>query len=76
METAERFVTMEKIDRQLSGQSATTAPFMKVSHNHKSSSKKAVSLNTSETNDKIDKLTSLVSKMKVQMDKCDIQFKP
>ena len=76
VEIAKRLLTKEKIDRQLSGQSATTAPFMKVSDNYKSSSKKAVSFNTSETNDKIDKLTSLVSKMKVQMDKHDTQFKP
>ena len=30
-QAVEKFVTKEKIDRQLSGQSATTAPFMKVS---------------------------------------------
>ena len=54
VETAKRFITKEKIDRQLSGQSATAAPFMKVSDNYKSSNKKAVSLNMSETNDKID----------------------
>ena len=76
METVKRFLTKEKIDRQLSGQSATTAPFMKVSDNVKSSNKKAVSFNTSETNDKIDKLTSLVSKMTVQINKHHTQFKP
>ena len=73
----------EKIDRQLSGQSATT-PFMKVSDVYKSSvgktSKKAVSFNALETiertNDSIDTLASLVGKMKVQMDKYDAQYKP
>ena len=35
---------------------------MKVSDDYKSSNKEAVSFNTSETNDKTDKLTSLVSK--------------
>ena len=59
----------------MSGQSAASTPFMKVSDSSKSSNKKTVSFDTSETNDKIDKLTSLVSKMKVQMDKCDIQYK-
>ena len=77
VETAKRILTKEKIDRQLSGHSTRAAPFMKVSDVHKSSSnKKAVSFNSSETNDKIDKLTSLVSKMKVKMDKLDTQFKP
>ena len=73
----------EKIDRQLLGQSST-APFMKLSADHKSSfgknSKKAVSFNALETiertNDSVDKFASLVSKMKVQMDKHDVQYKP
>ena len=73
----------EKIDRQLSGQSSTT-PFMKVSDAHKyltgKTSKKAVSFNALETiertNDIVDKLASLVSKMKVHIDKCDAQYKP
>ena len=71
-----RILTKEKIDRPLSGQSTGTAPFMKVSDVHKSSSKKAVSFNTIESNDKIDKLTPLGCKMKVKMDKHDTQFKP
>ena len=77
VEMAKRILTKEKIDRQLSGQSTGTAPFMKVSDVHKSSSsKKAVLFNTFETNDKIEKLTSLVRKMKVKMDKHDTKFKP
>ena len=76
VDTAKRFLTKEKIDRQLSGQSSTSTPFMKISDGYKSSNKKAVSFNPSETNDKIDKLTSLMNKMKVQMDKCDTQYKP
>ena len=74
METVKRFLTKEKIDRQLSGWSVSTAPFMKISDGYKSSNKKAVSFKTSKTNEKIDKLTSLVSKMKVQMDKHDTQY--
>ena len=76
MEAAKRILAKEKIDKQLSGQSATSAPFMKVSDSHKSSSnKKAVSFNILErTDDKIDKLTSVVNKMNVKMDKCDSQF--
>ena len=78
-----RVLTKEKIDRQLSGQSATT-PFMKLSDTHKSSGgkslKKVLSLTTLETikrtNDSIDKFAPLVGKMKVQMDKYDAQYKP
>ena len=78
-----RVLRKEKIDRQLSGQS-TTAPFMKVSDADKSSvgktSKKVVSyiaLQTiKRTNDSVGKLASLVSKMKVQMDRHDVQYKP
>ena len=33
VETVERILTKEKIDRQLSGQSGTSMPFMKVSYN-------------------------------------------
>ena len=78
VETVKRILTKEKIGRQLLGQSTGSTPFMKVSDTHKlSSSKTAVSFNMSErTDDKIDKLTSLVSKMNVKMDKCDAQLKP
>ena len=66
-----------KTDRQLSGQSTGLTVFMKVSDIHKSSSsKKVVSLNMLErTDDRNDKLTSLVSKMNVKMRKHDTQFK-
>ena len=76
VETAKRILTKIKIDRQLSGESTISAPFMKVSDTYKSSSnKKAVSFNMPErTGDKIDMFTSLVSKMNVKMDKCDAQF--
>ena len=77
METTKRILTKEKIDRKLSGQLAASVPFMKVGVSHKSSSnRKAVSFNILErTDDKIDKLTSLVSEMNVKIDKHDTQFK-
>ena len=49
VDTATRFLTKEKIDRQLSDQSGTSTPFMKVSDGYKSSNKEAVSFNTCET---------------------------
>ena len=68
----------KKNNRQLSGQSTGLTIFMKVSDTHKSSSsKKAVSLNMLERTDgKIDKLTSLDSKMNVKIRKHDTQLKP
>ena len=78
VETAKRVLTKEKIDRQMAGQSSTT-PFMKVSDGQKpsfkNSSKNTVSFDALETiernSDNIDKLTSLVNKMNVKMDKHD-----
>ena len=83
VETTERVLTKEKIDRQMPGQSSTT-PFMKVSDGHncsfKNSSKKAVSFdaleNIERNSDSIDKVTSLVSKMNMKMDKHEAQYKP
>ena len=77
MDIVKGILTKEKTDRQLLGWSTGAASFMKVSNVHiSSSSKMAISFKTLETNNKIDKLTSLVSKMKVKMDKHDTQFKP
>ena len=79
VERAKRVLTKEKIDRQLSGQSGTTMPFMKVSGNHPSTSKKAVSFNTSDRSDeKIDNLTLMMDKLTAtvdRIDKQDTQFK-
>ena len=83
VETAKRVLTKEKIDRQMPDQSSTT-PFMKVNSQHNYSSmkggKKGVTFDVMETtegnSDSIDKLTSLVSKMNMKMDKCEMQYKP
>ena len=47
VDAAKRVLTKEKIDGQLSGQSGTTTPFMKVGDIHHSN-KKTVSFNTQE----------------------------
>ena len=83
VETAKRVLTKENIDRQMSGQSSTT-PFMKASSENNYSSmkscKKGVTFDVMETiernSDSIDKLTSLVSKMNMKMDKQEMQYKP
>ena len=83
VETAKRVLTKEKIGRQRSGQSST-APFMKASGENNYSSMKSCrkgvifdAMETIERNsDSIDKLTTLVSKMNMKMDKRETQYKP
>ena len=72
----------EKIDRHKTGQSSAT-PFMQVGDSNQSSiraSKKGVTFDAMETigrnSDSIDKLTSLVSKMNMKMDKGEAPYKP
>ena len=82
VETAKKVLT-KRVDRQMSGQSSVT-PFMKVNNEHKysavNSCKKGVTIDVMETiernSNSINKLTSLVSKMNMKMDKCEMQYKP
>ena len=79
---AKRVLTKEKSDRQLTGQSST--PFMKATSNDNHSSqnhhKKGVTFDTMEmlerNSDCIDRLTSLVSDMKMTMDRKQPPYKP
>ena len=74
IELAKRVLTKEKLDRQLTGQSST--PFMRMTSNDKYSmqtnNKRGVTFDAMETlernSDCIDKLTSLVSDMKMTID--------
>ena len=83
IDLAKRVLTKEKLDRQLTGQSST--PFMRAtsngdSHSPQSHQKKGVTLDTMETlernSDCIDRLTSLVSDLKMTMDRKQPQYKP
>ena len=76
-------LTKEKLDRQLTGQSST--PFMKVTSNNdchlpQNQQKKRVTFDAMETlernSDCIDRLTSLVSDLKMTMDRKQPQYKP
>ena len=70
VETVKRILTKEKIDRQLLDQSGTTTPFLKVSGNHNSTSKKAVSFNNQDRSEEtIDSLTSIMGKLTTTFDK-------
>ena len=80
---AKRALTKEKLDRQLTGQSST--PFMKATSNNDSHSpqnqqKKGVMFDAMEilerNSDCIDRPTSLVSDLKMTMDRKQPQYKP
>ena len=76
VDPAERVLMREKIDRQLSGQSGTTAPFMKVEDVH-NSNRKTMSFNTQDPiREQLDNLTSMVYNMSVQKEKYNRSFKP
>ena len=82
IDLAKRVLTKEKLDRQLSGQSST--PFMKASSNDshlpQNHHKKGVTFGAMEmlerNSDCIDRLTSLVSDMKMTMDRKQSLYKP
>ena len=83
IDLAKRVLTKEKLHRQLTGQSST--PFMKATSNNESHSpqnqqKKGVTFDAMETlernSDCIDRLTSLVSDLKMTMDRKWPQYKP
>ena len=82
IETAKRILTKENIDKQKTGQSSAT-PFMKASQDKPKKGEKGVSfgaLETKETIDRhstsIDKLTSLVNKLDMKLDRQEAQYRP
>ena len=82
IDLAKRVLNKEKLDRQLTGQSST--PFMEPSSNDnhlpQNHHKKGVIFDAMETlegnSDCIDRLTSLVSNMKMTMDRKQTPYKP
>ena len=82
IDLAKRVLMKEKLDRQLTGQSST--PFMRMTSNDKytaqTNNKRGVTFDTMETlernSDCIDKLTSLVSDMKMTVDRKQSPYKP
>ena len=82
IDSAKRVLTKEKLDRQLTGQSST--PFIRatINDNHctQNNHKKGVTFDGMETlernSDCIDRLTSLVSDMKMTMDRKQSLYKP
>ena len=82
IDLAKRVLTKEKLDRQLTGQTST--PFMKVtindSHSTQNNPKKGVTFDAMETLERntncIDRLMSLVSDMKMTMERKQTPYKP
>ena len=75
VETAKRFLTKEKIDRQLTGQSSTL--FMKLNDKK---SKKAVSFDARDVlernSENMERMTALMDKMYIKLDQKDVPYKP
>ena len=78
IDLAKQVLMKEKLDRQLTGQSST--PFMKDSHTPQNQQKKGVTFDAMEilerNSDCIDRLTTLVSDLKMTMDRKQPQYKP
>ena len=82
IETAKRILTKEKIDKQKTGQSSATQ-FMKASQEKSKKNEKGVSFGAIETKEtmerhsnSIDKLTSLVNKLDMKLEKREAQYRP
>ena len=76
VDAANRVLMKEKIDRQLSGNSGTTTPFMKVGDVY-NSNRKTVSFNTKDLiQEQLDNLTSMVYNMSIPKEGNNRPFKP
>ena len=75
VETAKRFLTKEKIDRQMTGQSSTR--FMKLNDKK---SKKAVSFDARDilerNSENMERMTAFMDKMYIKLDQKDVRYKP
>ena len=74
VDAIKRVLTKEKIDNQLSGQSGTTTPFMKVGD--VSHSGKKVSFNADSIKEQLENLTSMVYNVSIQKEENNRPFKP
>ena len=74
VEIAKRFLTKEKIDRQMTGQSST--PFMKLNDKKR----KTVSFDTRDvlerTSENMEWMMALMDKMYIKLDQKDVPYKP
>ena len=74
VETAKRFLTKEKIDRQMTGQSTT--PFMKLTEKKWKSVTFDVRDALEKTSENMERMMALIYKMYIKLDQKDVPYKP
>ena len=74
VETAKRFLTKEKIDRQMTGQSST--PFMKLSDKKRKSLTFERKETLERTSKNMERMTALMDKMYIKLEQKDVPYKP
>ena len=75
MDAAKRVLTKEKLDKQLSGQTANSTPFMKMEDTVPPGKKMSIKAQDS-MEERLDNLTSMMYKMSIQQEKGKKPFKP
>ena len=74
LETAKRFLTKEKIDRQMTGQSST--PFMKLTDKKRKSVTFDARDAVEKTSENMERMTVLMDKMYIKLEQKDVPYKP
>ena len=74
VETAKRFLTKEKIDRQMTGQSST--PFMKLTDKKRKSVTFDARDALEKTSENMERMTALMDKMYIKLEQKDVPYKP
>ena len=74
VETAKRFLTKEKIDRQMRGQSST--PFMKLSDKKRKSVTFDAKDALEKTSENMERMMALMDKMYIKLEQKDMPYKP
>ena len=74
VETAKRFLTKEKIDRQMTGQSST--PFMKLTEKKRKSVTFDARDALEKTSENMERMMALIDKMYIKLDQKEVPYKP
>ena len=74
VETAKRFLTKEKIDRQMTEQSST--PFMKLTDKKRKSVTVDAKDALEKTSENMERMTALMDKMYIKLEQKDVPYKP
>ena len=74
VETAKRFLTKEKNDRQMTGQSST--PFMKLTDKKRKSVMFDAKDALEKTSENMERMTALMDKMYIKLEQKDVPYKP